>query len=405
MQRAKVRFLFLNTGHFLDHLFMLIFASVAALRLTSEWGMTYAELIPYSTPAFIAFGVGALAAGWIADKWSREKMMVVFFIGIGVSSVLASFANNPIEIGLSLTLMGLFAAIYHPVGLAMVVEGRKNTGMALAINGVYGNMGVACAALLTGFLIDIYGWRTAFIIPGVASMLIGTLYLWFIRSEPLHESDLPAGHLSGEKEELGFLPRSTLLRVFVVIFFTTALGGLIFQSTTFSLPKVFNEEFTASASLIGWYSFLVFAVAAVAQLVVGYLVDNYSIRPIFATVALLQAILFFVMTQVSGAITLLIAIAFMLVVFGQIPINDVLVGRIARSEWRSRAYAIRSVITFSVMASAIPLIAWIHGNWGFSRLFELLVVSALLIFSATLLLPDTKQIVRLKPNLEGSIND
>jgi MFS family permease len=405
MQRAKVRFLFLNTGHFLDHLFMLIFASVAALRLTSEWGMTYAELIPYSTPAFIAFGVGALAAGWIADKWSRERMMVVFFIGIGVSSVLASFANNPIEIGLSLTLMGLFAAIYHPVGLAMVVEGRKNTGMPLAINGVYGNMGVACAALLTGFLIDISGWRTAFIIPGIASMLIGTLYLWFIRSKPLLESDLPASHLSGEKEELGFLPRCTLLRVFVVIFFTTALGGLIFQSTTFSLPNVFNEEFIVSASLIGWYSFLVFAVAAVAQLVVGYLVDNYSIRPIFATVSLLQAVLFFVMTQVNGAITLLIAIAFMLVVFGQIPINDVLVGRIARSEWRSRAYAIRSVITFSVMASAIPLIAWIHGNWGFSRLFELLVVSALLIFSATLLLPDTKQIVRLKPNLKGSIND
>jgi MFS family permease len=169
--------------------------------------------------------------------------------------------------------------------------------------------------------------------------------------------------------------------------FTTALAGLIFQSTTFSLPKVFDEEFSVLASLIGWYSFLVFAVAAFAQFLVEYLLDNYSIRPIFATVALLQAALFFVMTQVSSAITVLVAVAFMLVVFGQIPINDVLVGRIARSEWWSRVYAIRSVITFSVMASAVPLIAWIHGNWGFSHLFELLVVSALLIFSATLLLP------------------
>lgn len=398
MQRVKVRFLFLNAGHFLDHLFMLIFASVAALRLTTEWGMSYAELIPYSTPAFIAFGVGALAAGWIADKWSREGMMVVFFAGIGASSILASFANNPLQIGVSLTVMGLFAAIYHPVGLAMVVEGRKNTGMPLAINGVYGNMGVACAALLAGFLIDISGWRSAFIIPGAVSIVIGALYLWFIRSESRLERDFPESHLSSKKEALGFIPRSTLLRVFGVIFFTTALGGLIFQSTTFSLPKVFDEEFTASASLIGWYSFLVFALAAFAQLLVGYLVDNYSIRPIFATVALLQAALFFVMTQVSGAITFLVAIAFMLVVFGQIPINDVLVGRIARSQWRSRAYAIRSVITFSVMASAVPLIAWIHANWGFSRLFEVLVASSMLIFSATLLLPDTRQIVQNKPS-------
>jgi MFS family permease len=130
--------------------------------------------------------------------------------------------------------------------------------------------------------------------------------------------------LSRKKEESGFLPRSTLLRVFGVIFFTTALAGLIFQSTTFSLPKVFGEEFSALASLIGWYSFLVFAVAAFAQFLVGYLLDNYSIRPIFTTVALWQAALFFVMTQVSSAITVLVAIAFMLVVFGQIPINDVL---------------------------------------------------------------------------------
>jgi MFS family permease len=398
MQRKKVKFLFLNAGHFLDHLFMLIFASVTALRLTSEWDMSYAELIPYSTPAFIAFGVGALAAGWVADKWSREGMMVVFFIGIGASSILASFANNPLQIGLSLTVMGLFASIYHPVGLAMVIEGRKNTGIPLAINGVYGNMGVACAALLTGFLIDISGWRSAFIIPGVVSIVMGILYLWFICSKRWIEHDFSGNRLSGTKEELIFLSRSTLLSVFGIIFFTTALGGLIFQSTTFSLPKVFDEELTASASLIGWYSFLVFAVAAFAQLVVGYLVDHYSIRPIFATVSLLQAALFFVMTQVNGTITLLVAIAFMLVVFGQIPINDVLIGRIARNEWRSRAYAIRSVVAFSVMASTVPLIAWIHGNWGFNRLFELLSVSALLIFLATLFLPDTKQIKQNEPN-------
>ena len=53
MQRNQVKFLYLNLGHFLDHLFMLVFASVAALRLNSEWGMSYAELIPYATPGFI----------------------------------------------------------------------------------------------------------------------------------------------------------------------------------------------------------------------------------------------------------------------------------------------------------------------------------------------------------------
>ena len=146
MQRKHTRFLFLNIGHFVDHFFVLIFASAAALQLTREWGMSYAELIPYATPGFVAFGLFAIPAGWLADKWSREGMMVIFFVGIGASSAFSSLADTPFEIGLGLTLIGSFAAIYHPVGLAMVVQGRDKMGVPLAINGIFGNMGVASAS-------------------------------------------------------------------------------------------------------------------------------------------------------------------------------------------------------------------------------------------------------------------
>ena len=122
MSRERLNFLFLNVGHFLDHLFMLVFATVAALRLTEEWGMSYAALIPYATPGFIAFGLGSLPAGWIADKWSREGMLVLFFVGIGASSILTALADSPMQIALGLLAMGAFASIYHPVGLAMVVH-------------------------------------------------------------------------------------------------------------------------------------------------------------------------------------------------------------------------------------------------------------------------------------------
>jgi len=137
MQRNQLKFLFLNVGHFLDHYFMLIFATAAALRLTTEWGLSYAELIPYATPGFIAFGLFAIPAGWLADKWSREGMLILFFIGIGIASVLTGMASSPFQIALSLTAIGVFAAIYHPVGLAMVVEGREKTGVPLAINGIF----------------------------------------------------------------------------------------------------------------------------------------------------------------------------------------------------------------------------------------------------------------------------
>ncbi len=387
MKHDQVRFLFLNIGHFLDHFFLLIFATVAALRLTREWGLSYAEIIPYATPGFIAFGVCAIPAGWLADRWSREGMMAVFFIGIGVSALLVAVTNSPLQMSIGLTLIGIFAAIYHPVGLAMVIEGRVKTGIPLAINGVAGNMGVASAALLTGYLIDASNWRAAFAMPGVVSMLVGFAYLGFLHKTSSAQSPIKA---KTTNTAAGAVTRRTLLQVFAIIFFTTAIGGLVFQSTTFTLPKVFDErlaDFASSATLVGWYSFLVFSLAAFAQIVVGYLVDHHSIRTVFLGVAILQAIFFAIMTQLTGLPALFIAIAFMLVVFGQIPINDVLVGRIARSEWRSRAYSLRYIVTFSVMAFAVPMIAWVHGSWGFDMLFRILSAAALLIFLAVLLLP------------------
>ena len=391
MHKNTLRFLFLNVGHFLDHFFVLIFAT-AALHLTTEWNMTYAELVPYATPGFIAFAICAVPAGWLADKWSREGMMVIYFLGIGVCSMLAGMANTPLQLAFFLTLVGTFAAIYHPVGLAMVVEQRDKTGVPIAVNGIFGNMGVASAALLTGVLMDTAGWRSAFIVPGAISVAVGLLYLLFLYTNPTENRSTAAGSI--KTTQAVKLPRHLLLRIFGIILFTSAVGGLVFQSTTFSLPKVFDEQLAdiaGNTTSIGSYAFLAFAVASFAQLVVGHLLDRQSVRSVFAVVAALQATFFLAMTQLDGIAALPVAIAFMLFVFGQIPINDVLIAQFAHSDWRSRAYALRSIVSFSVMASALPLVAWVHGTWGFNMLFGSLSVAATLIFLAALLLPTAEE--------------
>ena len=392
MPRDRLNFLFLNVGHFLDHLFMLIFATVAALRLAREWDMSYAALIPYATPGFVAFGICAIPAGWIADKWSREAMMVVFFVGIGASSIATALADTPLGLALGLFAIGVFAAIYHPVGLALVVEGREKTGIPLAVNGVFGNLGVAAAALLTGFLIDTGGWRNAFVLPGIFSIALGIAYAVFIRTGRGERPVAGTGGGPARTTAAGAssLDRATFMRVLSIIVLTTAIGGLLFQSTTFALPKVFEERLAGlagSATEIGGYAFLVFAVAALAQLAVGYLVDRHPVRTVFAVVAGLQAVLFAAMYELTGLAALAVALAFMLAVFGQIPINDVLVARIASSAWRSRLYAIRYIVTFSVMASALPLIAGVHASRGFAALFAVMAVAAGGILAAALMLP------------------
>lgn len=387
--RENVHFLLLNIGHFLTHLFMLIFATAAALTLSRDWGMSYGELIAFATPGFIAYAVFTLPAGWLADRWSREGMMAVFFLGIGAASAFTALAETPVQMAVGLSVIGMFAAIYHPVGIALVVHGRQRTGVPIAINGIFGNVGVAAAALITALFIDHADWRAAFVWPGLFSIAMGVAYLFIVagRSAEAQESARPESE--GRAAPMLF-DRATVIRVLLIVFTTSSLGGLVFQSTTFTLPKVFDEQLgdlAVSASDVGWFAFLVLAVAAVGQLIVGYLVDRLPVRRIFMIVAVLQVSLFAIMPGLTGWQALVVAIAFMFAVFGQIPINDVLIGRVTHSAWRSRVYALRYMINFSIIASSVPLIAWIYSGWGFDTLFVLLAITASGILIAASLLP------------------
>jgi MFS family permease len=392
--RDRLHFLFLNIGHFLDHLFTLIFATVAALALTREWGLSYEQLVYYATPGFLAFGLFSLPAGWIADRWSRHGMMALFFVGIGLASIATAYARSPLEIAIGLFILGVFAAIYHPVGLAMVVEGaaKSGTGMAIGINGVWGNLGVGSAALITGFLIDQTGWRSAFVWPGVISILLGVTYAWVMWPEirAAHGRKPAAKGAPATAPSGTAVARGALIRLSVIIFFTTAISSLVFQSTTFSLPKVFAERLggiAGSATLVGWLAFVVFAVASGAQIVVGKLLDTLGPRTVFMGAAALQVVFFALMPGLNDWAALAVALGFMLGAFGQIPINDYMIGRMAKSELRASIYGVRYVISFLVLGAALPMIGWVHGRWGFDTLFMLLSVVAVVIFGAVSLLP------------------
>jgi MFS family permease len=406
MNRDRIHFLFLNVGHYLDHLFTLIFATVAALALSREWGLSYGELLKYATPGFFAFGVFSLPAGWLADKWSREGMIAVFFVGIGAASIATAFAQTPLQVGIGLFVVGVFAAIYHPVGLAIVTQKWKNTGMRLAINGIWGNLGVASAALITGYFIDHGGWRMAFILPGIFSIVLGILYTIHQWTEvsTAHRKP-PVAAVTAPAQSAGM--KAMLLRISAIVFLTTAVSSLVFQSTTFALPKIFDERLQGIATqmtqwlsatgvpaakgdiatMVGAFTFIVFAVASMAQLVVGALLDRLGPRTVFMIVAAIQIVFFAAMPGLRDGYALAAALGFMLGAFGQIPINDFMIGKMASGEARARIYGVRYVVSFTAFALALPLISFVYGNYGFDTLFRLMAASASLIFVAVACLP------------------
>lgn len=374
--------LYLNVGHTLDHLVLLVFPTVV-LALGKEWDRPYSELLPLALGGFIAFGAGSIPAGWIADRWSRFGMMVIFFIGLGVATVLVGLAQTPTQIAMALTLVGAFAAIYHPVGIAMLVANSPKVGSVLGLNGVYGNAGLAFAALLSGALADWWHWRVAFVLPGLVSIAIGIMF-W--RDGARMAIAKPVAKAGGAK-----LPRRVLARIFAIVAVSTAAGGVIFSATTIAMPKVFDERLNAltnSATGIGVLVCITYLIAAMAQLLVGNLLDRTSLKRIFVPVALAQVPLLALAASTQNIWMLVVAVAMMFVVFGQIPINDAMIARYTSDEWRARAYSVRYVVSFSASACAVPLVAWAHRTYGdFNVLFWLLAAFAMLTSLAALAFP------------------
>lgn len=166
---------FINIAHALDHLMVLIFPT-AVLGMGVSFGDSYGSLLALSIGGAVAFGAGSMPAGWLGDRWSQRNMMTVFFVGVGVAALLTAVSATPVMLAASLTLLGLFAAIYHPVGTAMLVANAGKLGRTIGVNGVWGNMGVAAAAITAGTLTQYLGWRWAFAVPGVAAIALGIAF-------------------------------------------------------------------------------------------------------------------------------------------------------------------------------------------------------------------------------------
>jgi MFS family permease len=377
---------FINLGHVLDHLLMLVYPTVL-LAMTSEFGMSFSEMLPLSVGGFIAFGAGSLPAGWLADRWSRHHMMLVFFIGIGCATMLTGLARTPVQIAIGLTTMGLFASIYHPVGISMLVAGQDKVGKLLGVNGVYGNLGVGFAAITAGALAEWIRWRAAFFIPGAVAIAAGIVFALTV--PPV------ANAVTTASKPRIVVPRDIMVRVFAVLTVATICNGLIYNAATISMPKMFEErvgELAGSTAGIGALVSAVYLLAACAQYIVGHLIDRFSLRNVFLPLAAMQIPLLLAASAVGNYGILLIAVPMMFFIFGVIPINDAMVAKYTDEHWRSRVYAVRFVISFSASACAVPLVAGLYrSSGGFGEVYLVLALLALLCSTAAWFFPRARQ--------------
>ena len=362
---------FINWAHALDHYVMLIYPTVV-IGLGVVYGRSYAELIALGTASYVAFGVFSLPAGWLGDHWSRRNMLVVFYTGCGLSLLVAGLAPNLVVLATALFALGVFAAIYHPVGTAMLIEQATVRGRSLAFNGVCGNVGAALAAGITATFVAAFGWRAAFLIPAVVALVSAVIYPRLVPDE----RRAAANRTTIADVPLAAWLAATIFALFVII---ALAAGLVFNIVSVALPKIVDERLASQVPLVlvGGIASAVFMCGALAQIAVGRLVEKFPPHLLFATVGALQFLGVLWTVNATGT-TLIVALAVtMAAIYGQVTVNDIVIARYTADAWRGRVYAVRYFLTFVVSGAAVSIIAVLYGRGGFGLVLGTTAVIAL----------------------------
>ena len=376
--------LLLNVAHALDHMFLLVFATAIG-TIAADFGIArWEDLMPYGVGAFALFGLGSLPAGRLGDHWGRRRMMLVFFFGMGASMLLIALTQGPWQLAAAMTLMGAFSSIYHPVGIPMLVRGAKRPGLTIGVNGLAGNLGVALAAITTGFLVKYAGWRAAFAMPALVALACG---IAFARVAP-DESTPPARRALTQEA----LPAALFAQIFAVVTVSSITSGLLFNFTTNGNGELLRERFvgiTTDPAVLGVLLALVYVGGAFAQVIVGSLIDRVPLKTLYLAIVACQVPLFALAANADGWALYSLMMAFMIVVFGAIPFTDAMIVRYVDDRHRSRVSGMRLAVAFGVSSLAVWALGPVVKASGFRTLLLVMAAIATATAIAVALLPRT----------------
>ena len=392
-KNSTVPDIFLNIGHLIDHFMVLIFAK-AAYDSGRYFGLQYDEMIIYGTLGMVLFGATAPLAGFLSDRYGRMPLMITYHFGIGVSAILASLSTSEYQLAASLALIGIFASIYHPVGIAMLLQRPGVVGLRMGINGVWGNMGIAVAPIVTGILLFYGDWRLTFMVPGMICIIFGVMFFLGIRSN----EDLKI-ESNQKKTSIEFAPNWQ--QALIALALSTASGGFIFGAMSFLLPRYFElhlNDISTNVAITGILAGVVYACASFAQVLVGWLIDRVSPRLVLFWVAVGQILFIFMVSRFENFSLFFLSIAAMCFVFGQIPITDTILVRYIPDIWRSRVLSAKFLLNLCIAASVLPITSQLlQRGFELKMILSFASLIAIGVLISSILLP--KQGKELNPNI------
>lgn len=397
-REATTEIAFINAAHLLTHYSLLILptAVLAIARPGGAFGEEYGPVLALATGMFVLYGVGSLPQGWLAERFGRRHLMTAFFLGTGLSLIAAGLASTPGSLALALAFVGAFSAIYHPIGTAMLIDAAGDRpGRSIGVNGVFGNVGVALAPVVTALLAQSLGWRAAFFAPGLACLVGGAAWL-----------GVPTVGRGTRRSARPFpeIPPALVRRAVTVLLLIAASSGLVFNAFTLLLPKLMEERLAGDPALlplVGGLAFGVTLCGALTQFTVGRLIDRMTLRRVLLPMALVLAPALALAAFAQGWLVLPLAGLAAAVIFGQVTVNESMTARYVAPALRARMYSVRFFVGFLGAAAAAPLVGVLHDRTGSLGLVLLVLAAvALTMLVCALVFPSRRE--ELDPALWAS---
>ena len=359
------------------------FYFVIILSLEQEWNFTYNELISLWTLGALLIGLGALPAGWLSDKWSRSFMMVIMFFGMGFSSILCGLSNEKFLLFLGLSLLGLSCSIYHPVGIAWVVNSSDKKGRALGINGIFGGIGIGSGAFIAGLLIKYFDWKVAFILPGIVSIFVGIILFIFIINKHISFQNIKSKNLHHSNSS------NDLILIASIMLFSMFALGLTFQIMQTSIPKVFDIRIqNLSTFAIGAIIGAIYGIAGLMTLVGGIMADKFSLKKIYVIGIAAQVPCFFCIAYFTGLPLIIVCLIAAMFNSSILPTENILLAKFTPEKHHGLIYGFKFIIAFGSAPIAVFLISKIYEETQeFTNLFYISCTLMIFVTLAVVFLP------------------
>jgi len=368
-------------AHFFHHLCTAI-PTPMLVFIRSDYGLNNFQAVAISAGFSMAYGLGQLPSGWLADKVGRMVFLAVGILGVALMGILVGFSNVYTLTLAFLILMGIAGGGYHPSAAPMIsasVE-PKSRGRLLGVHAIGGSSSFFLAPLIAAAIAAVWGWRAAFFVLAAFTIVFGVLFFWFLRKH------LAADRIQSTSSGRVVMPQAPTApgqkRRLIIFLALTVLAGGMTQGIAPTLPLYFvdglnlGQAFAASMVSISSVAGLWAAVAG------GYISDRIGRMPVIFITFLLGGVIIFLYGRLPWGIGFGALLFFAGVCsYMRMPVAESFIMGLTTPKNRSTIYGIYFAVSQEASSALSLLIGWLTSTYGYIFTFNL---SAAVIVGASL---------------------